>query len=144
MQADNADLSTNFDQNMIQNQPNGGNDITYVAQTAPGINMNTGGGYGNFQTSGLPATSNVFTVNGENDMDPYLNLNNSGATNLTLGKNDICRKPRSSATLTLASTASRQARRFTTSPSRAPISSTAMPSTGGPAAPWTPTTGSTT
>ncbi len=86
---DNADLSTSFDQSMITNQPNGGNDITYVAQTAPGINMNTGGGYGNFQTSGLPATSNVFTVNGENDMDPYLNLNNSGATNLTLGKNDI-------------------------------------------------------
>ena len=86
---DNADLSTSFDQNMISNQPNGGNDITYVAQTAPGINMNTGGGYGNFQTSGLPATSNVFTVNGENDMDPFLNLNNSGATNLTLGRNDI-------------------------------------------------------
>jgi len=86
---DSADLSTSFDQNLIANQPNGGNDITYVAQTAPGINMNTGGGYGNFQTSGLPATSNVFTVNGENDMDPYLNLNNSGATNLTLGRNDI-------------------------------------------------------
>ena len=87
--SDNADLSTNFDQNMIANQPNGGNDITYVAQTAPGVNMNTGMGYGNFQTSGLPATSNVFTVNGENDMDPFLNLNNSGATNLTLGKNDL-------------------------------------------------------
>jgi hypothetical protein len=87
--ADNADLSTSFDQNMIANQPNGGNDITYVAQTAPGVTMNTGMGYGNFQTSGLPSTSNVFTVNGENDMDPYLNLNNSGATNLTLGKNDL-------------------------------------------------------
>ena len=87
--ADNADLSTNFNQTMIANQPNGGNDITYVAQTAPGVTMNTGMGYGNFQTSGLPATSNVFTVNGENDMDPYLNLNNSGATNLTLGKNDL-------------------------------------------------------
>ncbi len=87
--AENADLSTNFNQNLIANQPNGGNDITYVAQTAPGVNMNTGMGYGNFQTSGLPATSNVFTVNGENDMDPFLNLNNSGATNLTLGKNDL-------------------------------------------------------
>ena len=31
--ADNADLSTNFDQNVIQNAPNGGNDLTYVAQT---------------------------------------------------------------------------------------------------------------
>jgi hypothetical protein len=87
--ADNADLSTNFDQNMIANQPNGGNDITYVAQTSPGVTMNTGMGYGNFQSAGLPATSNVFTINGENDMDPYLNLNNSGATNLTLGKNDV-------------------------------------------------------
>src|SRR6201987_656618 len=35
VQADNADLSTNFDQNLIANAPNGGNDITYVAQTAP-------------------------------------------------------------------------------------------------------------
>ena len=89
VQAENADLSTNFDQTLIANAPNGGNDITYVAQTAPGINMNTGGGFGNFETAGLPATSNLFTVNGENDQDPYLNLNNSGATNLTLGKNDV-------------------------------------------------------
>ena len=28
-------------------------------------------------------------MNGENDMDPYLNLNNSGATNLTLGRNEL-------------------------------------------------------
>jgi outer membrane receptor protein involved in Fe transport len=89
VQADNADLSTNFNQTMIANQPNGGNDITYVAQTAPGVTMNTGQGYGNFSSYGLPSTSNLFTINGENDMDPYLNLNNSGATNLTLGKNDI-------------------------------------------------------
>ena len=37
VQADNADLSTNFNQTMIANQPNGGNDITYIAQTAPGV-----------------------------------------------------------------------------------------------------------
>ena len=86
---DNADLSTNFNQTLIQNQANGGNDITYVAQTAPGVNMNVGQGYGNFQAYGLPSTSNLFTVNGENDMDPYLNLNNSGATNLTLGRNEV-------------------------------------------------------
>jgi hypothetical protein len=86
---DNAELSTNFDQNLVANAPNGGNDLTYIAQTAPGVNMNTGMGYGNFQTAGLPATSNVFTMNGENQMDPYLNLNNSGATNLMLGKNAV-------------------------------------------------------
>jgi hypothetical protein len=89
VQTDNADLSTNFDSNIIQNQPNGGNDLTYIAQTAPGVTMNVGQGYGNFSAYGLPATSNLFTVNGENDMDPYLNLNNSGATNLTLGKNEV-------------------------------------------------------
>ncbi len=86
--ADNADLSTNFNQSLIANSPNGGNDLTYIAQTSPGATMNTGGGYGNFSVYGLPATSNVFTVNGENDMDPYLNLNNSGATNLMLGRNE--------------------------------------------------------
>ena len=89
VQTDNANLSTNFNQNIIANAPNPGNDLTYVAQTAPGVNMNSGMGYGNFNTAGLPATSNVFTMNGENQMDPYLNLNNSGATNLMLGKNDV-------------------------------------------------------
>jgi len=89
VQADNADLSTNFNQTMIANQPNGGNDITFIAQTAPGVTMNTGQGQGNFSSYGLPSTSNLFTVNGENDMEPYLNVANSGATNLTLGKNDI-------------------------------------------------------
>jgi hypothetical protein len=89
VQADNADLSTNFSQSLVTNLPNGGNDITYIAQTSPGVSMNVGGGYGNFETSGLPATSNLFTVNGENDMDPYMNLNNSGATNLTLGRNEL-------------------------------------------------------
>ncbi|MGC2110544.1 MAG: carboxypeptidase regulatory-like domain-containing protein [Candidatus Korobacteraceae bacterium] len=89
VQADTADLSTNFNSAFISNTPNGGNDLTYIAQTSPGAVMNTGGGYGNFSSYGLPATANLFTVNGENDMDPYLNLNNSGATNLTLGKNDI-------------------------------------------------------
>jgi len=89
VQVDNAELSTNFNQNMVENLPNGGNDLTFIAQTAPGINMNTGMGYGNFQTAGLPATANVFTLNGENQMDPYLNLNNSGATNLMLGRNAV-------------------------------------------------------
>ena len=51
--------------------------------------MNTQGGYGNFEVFGLPATSNVFTYNGQYDNDPFLNLNNSGATNLLLGNNDV-------------------------------------------------------
>src|SRR5208283_5228303 len=87
--AETADNTTNFGTNLITNLPNGGNDLTYVAQTAPGVTMAVGGGYGNFTANGMPGTSNLFTVNGENDMDPYLNLNNSGATNLTLGRNDL-------------------------------------------------------
>ena len=89
VQADSADLATNFSSTLIQNQPNGGNDLSYIAQTSPGAVMNAAGGYGNFSVYGLPATSNLFTVNGENDMDPYLNLNNTGATNLQLGRNDL-------------------------------------------------------
>jgi hypothetical protein len=38
--------------------------------------------------NGLPATSNLYTINGENDMDPYFDINNSGA-NLTIGQNEI-------------------------------------------------------
>ncbi len=86
---DNADLSTAVSDNMIQNEPNGGGDLTYIAQATPGVTMNTAMGFGNFEANGLPGTANLFTVNGENDMDPYLNLNNSGATNLTLGKNEL-------------------------------------------------------
>jgi outer membrane receptor protein involved in Fe transport len=89
METESADMSTSFDQNLVENLPNGGNDLTAVAYTAPGVMMNSGGMYGNFTANGLPATSNVFTVDGENQMDPFLNLNNSGPTNLMLGKNSI-------------------------------------------------------
>ena len=84
-----AAISTTFDMAQIQTLPNPGNDLTFIAQTAPGSVMNTQGGYGNFSSFGLPATSNTFTLNGAYLNDPYLNLNNSGATNLLLGNNDI-------------------------------------------------------
>ncbi len=89
LHTEDAQVSTSFDLNTIQNLPNPGNDLTYFAQTTPGAVMNTQGGYGNFSVFGLPATSNTFTVNGGYEGDPYLNLNNSGATNLLLGNNDI-------------------------------------------------------
>jgi|KBSMisStaDraftv2_1062788.scaffolds.fasta_scaffold00168_15 hypothetical protein len=89
LHVDDAQLSTSFDLQQLQNLPNPGGDLTFVAQTTPGAVMNTQGGYGNFSTNGLPGTSNTFTVNGGYEGDPYLNLNNSGATNLLLGSNDI-------------------------------------------------------
>jgi len=81
--------NTNFSYTQVQLLPSAGGDITNIAFTAPGVVVNNTMGYGNFTMNGLPATSNLFTVNGENDMDPYFNINNSGATNLTLGQNEI-------------------------------------------------------
>jgi outer membrane receptor protein involved in Fe transport len=91
LQTEDANIATTFDTRTVQNIPNPGNDITYIAQTAPGISMNTssGNGYGNFSAFGLPGTSNLFTVNGNDYNDPFLNLNNSGASNLLLGGNDV-------------------------------------------------------
>ena len=91
LQTENANISTNFDTRQIQEIPNPGGDITYIAQVAPGVTMNnsTGGGFGNFSTFGLPATSNLFTINGNDYNDAFLNLNNSGSSNLLLGGNEI-------------------------------------------------------
>ena len=73
--------------------PNPGNDLSAVALTAPGVVMNTAGGAtyggGNYEFYGLPAVSNLFTYDGANDNDPYFNVNSTGATNLSLGLNDV-------------------------------------------------------
>ena len=82
-------ISTTMSTEQIQLVPNGGGDLSYVAQTAPGSQMNTQGGYGNFASNGLPAITNNFTVNSMPENDPFLNLNNSGATNILLGQNDV-------------------------------------------------------
>src|SRR5581483_10065120 len=89
IQTQNGNISTTFTPEQIENVPNPGNDLSYIVQSAPGAVMNTQAGYGNSSTFGLPATSNLFTVNGMNENDPFLNLNNSGATNLLLGQNDV-------------------------------------------------------
>ena len=90
LQTENGNVATTFDSRAVQQLPNPGGDLTYYAQTAPGIAMNTsGGGYGNFSAFGLPATSNLFTENGNDENDPFLNLNNSGSSNLLLGKNEV-------------------------------------------------------
>lgn len=89
VQTENADVSTNYNTQMLSNLPNPGGDITYFAQTAPGVVMNTQAGYGNFVADGMPATSNLFTINGTNNNDPFFGINNSGASNLLLGSNDI-------------------------------------------------------
>jgi hypothetical protein len=91
IQTEDGNISSNFDTRQVENIPNPGGDITYIAQTAPGVTMNTssGGGFGNFSAFGLPGTANLFTINGNDYNDPFLNLNNSGASNLLLGSNEV-------------------------------------------------------
>ncbi len=82
-------LTTTFNQEQIQTLPSPGGDITTLAFTAPGVVVNAGGAYGNFSSDGLPGISNLFVYNGFDDQDPFLNLNNSGSSNLTLGQGEI-------------------------------------------------------
>jgi hypothetical protein len=89
---ENADVVTTFTAEQVQALPNPGNDLTFIAQTAPGSVMNTGtaaGGYGNFSSFGISGLSNMFTLDGGYENDPFLNLNNTGASNLTLGNNEV-------------------------------------------------------
>src|SRR5580698_7740928 len=89
LQTESSEISTTFNSREISEVPNPGNDLTFVAQTAAGSVMNTGMGAGNFASFGVSASSNLFTLNGMYDNDPFLNLNNSGATNLLLGNNEV-------------------------------------------------------
>jgi hypothetical protein len=89
LQTDNGDTATSVTAQQVANVPNPGNDLSAIAQLAPGVVANNQGGYGNVEAFGLPATSNLFTMNGMDDNDPFLNLNNSGATNLLLGTNEV-------------------------------------------------------
>jgi outer membrane receptor protein involved in Fe transport len=82
-------INTAFSQMEVEQLPSPGGDMTNIAQTVSGVVINSMGGYGNFTLNGLPATSNLFTVNGENDMDPYFNISNSGASNLLIGSNEV-------------------------------------------------------
>ena len=82
---------TTLTEAQIQNLPAPGGDITTIAFTAPGVVLNSGGAYGNFSSDGLPGVSNLFVLNGYDDEDPFLNLNNSGSSNLTLGQGEVSR-----------------------------------------------------
>jgi len=90
LQAENGDVSTTINLLQVSQVPNPGNDLTYIAQTAPGAIMNTeAGGLGNVSILGMPGTSNLFTINGMNDNSMFLNTNNSGALGMMLGQNEV-------------------------------------------------------
>ena len=91
IQTQDANISSSVGQRDIEKVPNPGNDLTYIANFTPGVQMNATNsfGYGNFSAFGLPGTANLFTINGNDYNDPFLNLNNSGSSNLMMGANDI-------------------------------------------------------
>lgn len=86
---ENVALATSFNETQLQELPTPGGDVTTVAFTAPGVVVNAGGAYGNFSSDGLPGISNLFVLNGFDNQDPFLNLNNSGSSNLTLGQGEL-------------------------------------------------------
>jgi len=85
----NIALATTFNEQQIQDLPMPGGDVTTVAFTLPGVVVNAGGEFGNFSSDGLPGISNLFVLNGFDNQDPFLNLNNSGSSNLTLGQGEL-------------------------------------------------------
>ena len=89
IQTENANLATAVSTAQVVNLPMNGGDLTTVAFTVPGVRMNVGGGNGNLNANGIPLTSVLFTINGADVMDPYNNLNNSGASNNLLGANEV-------------------------------------------------------
>jgi hypothetical protein len=90
LQTENGDAQTTLNETQVQQVPNSGNDMSFTAELAPGTVANTsGGGLGNFSVFGMGADTNLFTINGMDDNDVFLNINNTGATNLMLGNNEV-------------------------------------------------------
>jgi hypothetical protein len=87
LQTENANQASGFTTAQMVQLPGGGGDITTIAYTVPGVIQ--GKGSDTFITNGIPGAANLFTLNGADDMDPYLNINNSGASNNLLGANEV-------------------------------------------------------
>jgi hypothetical protein len=91
---ENPNTTTTLESKTIASLPNPGQDLTFIAQFAPGALMNTAGssndakaagGYGNVEFNGLPATSNGYILDGFDTNDPWLGLNIGLSTNLVIG-----------------------------------------------------------
>lgn len=89
IQTENANQATSYGERQVANLPVNGGDITNFAFTTPGLKLNVGGGNNNFNANGLPLNSGLYTLNGADITEPYNNNNKSGASNNTLGANEI-------------------------------------------------------
>ena len=89
--AENGDVSATMSQKQISEIPNPDNDLTYVAQIAPGVVMNTdlqGFNGGNFSILGMSGTSYLYTIDGLNNNENGTNLDQYGPV-LFLGQNQV-------------------------------------------------------
>jgi len=95
---DNPNTSATLEAKAINDLPNPGQDLTYLAQFAQGALINTAGssndfkaagGFGNVEFNGLPATSNGYILDGYDANDPFLGLNVGLSTNLVIGLNAV-------------------------------------------------------
>ena len=90
LQTENGNVTTTFGRQQLEDLPLAGGDLTSIPLTVPGAILSTGGGLSsNFFIYGLPGTSNLFTLNGADIMDPFYNINNSGSSNNTIGAQEI-------------------------------------------------------
>lgn len=89
VETENANRTTSLNTTQVIDLPAPGGDLTTLAMTTPGIRMNTQGGSTNMYAEGIPGAAILYTLNGADVMDPYLNINNSGASNNLLGQNEI-------------------------------------------------------
>jgi hypothetical protein len=89
LQTDNANFTYMLSQRQLELLPLPGGDLVAVAYSAPGVVINNRWGVGSFAAQGIGSLSNLFTVNGVDNMDPYYNTNNTGVSGLLLGANDI-------------------------------------------------------
>jgi len=74
---DNDNFVYTLSSRQLELLPLPGADLVAVAYSTPGVVINNHSGVGDFVVQGVGSVSNLFTVNGIDDMDPYFNVNNS-------------------------------------------------------------------
>jgi len=93
LQADSGNIATTLTEQQLNTVPNPGQSLTNLTQTMPGTTMvarTTGTGVlGYASTFGLPANSNVYSVDGGKDNDPVTSGPLDGALNTIIGQGDI-------------------------------------------------------
>ncbi|HET9402584.1 MAG TPA: carboxypeptidase regulatory-like domain-containing protein [Candidatus Acidoferrales bacterium] len=87
LQTENGNASANLTEKQVQEVPNGGNDVYDILWYAPGAVVPRGGSFPSVY--GLSTASNMVTLNGMPDLDPFNNATNGGASNLLLGLNEV-------------------------------------------------------